>query len=61
MTMPIRIPKPSYIRSRLAGRAKLGAAAYPVLARLAELYELGEIADCYPAQPSSSQNYIVTT
>ena len=47
MTMSIRIPKPAYLRSRLAPRARPDAAWHPILAHLAELYELGEIVDCY--------------
>lgn len=61
MAMTIRIPKPSYLRSRLAPRARPDAAWYPVLARLAEAYELGEIVDCYRARRSQSLNFVVTT
>jgi Ser/Thr protein kinase RdoA (MazF antagonist) len=61
MAMPIRIPKLSHIRSRLARRAEPNAAAYSVLTRLAELYDLGEIVDCYRARRSHSLNFIVTT
>lgn len=57
----IRIPKPSYLRSQLARRQKPDAALYQVLARLAELYQLGEIRACHRAPRSLSLNFIVTT
>jgi Ser/Thr protein kinase RdoA (MazF antagonist) len=57
----IRIPKPSYLRSQLARRQKPDAALYQVLARLAELYQLGEIQACHRAPRTLSLNFIVTT
>jgi Ser/Thr protein kinase RdoA (MazF antagonist) len=57
----IRIPKPSYLLSRLVLRQRPDAALYKVLTHLAELYQLGEIQLCHRAPRSNSLNFFVTT
>ncbi|MDY6876437.1 MAG: phosphotransferase [Chloroflexota bacterium] len=57
----IRIPRPSYILSQLTPHHRPDSALYQVLARLAELYQLGEIRTCHRAQRSNSLNFVVNT
>jgi Ser/Thr protein kinase RdoA (MazF antagonist) len=57
----LRIPRPSYLLSQLSPREEPNAALYQVLARLAELYQLGGIRTCYRAPRTLSLNFIVTT
>jgi Ser/Thr protein kinase RdoA (MazF antagonist) len=57
----LRIPRPSYLLSQLSPREKPNALLWQVLARLAELYQLGEIQACHRARRSASLNFIVTT
>lgn len=59
--MYVRIPKPSYLLSRLLPREKPDAALYQILTQLTELYQLGELQACYRARRSASLNFIVTT
>jgi Ser/Thr protein kinase RdoA (MazF antagonist) len=57
----IRIPRPSYILSRLTPRRRPDAALYRVLIHLAELYQLDEIQVCHCVPHSNSLNFFVTT
>ena len=58
----IRIPKPSYLKSRLtARRTKPDAALYQVLQQFVELYQLGEIESCHQIPRSLSFNFFVKT
>jgi Ser/Thr protein kinase RdoA (MazF antagonist) len=57
----VRIPKPSYMLSRLSSNQRPDAALYQVLIHLAELYQLGEIRACRRARRSLSLNFVVTT
>lgn len=57
----VRIPKLSYLLSRLGPNQKPDAALYQVLTRLAELYQLGEIQACRRTRRSLSLNFVVTT
>ncbi|RLA99843.1 MAG: hypothetical protein DRG83_12430 [Deltaproteobacteria bacterium] len=61
MMTHIRMPKPSYLLSKLSIHTKLDAALYQVLAHLVELYQLGEIQTCHRAPRSNSLNYVITT
>ncbi|MFZ5917466.1 MAG: phosphotransferase [Chloroflexota bacterium] len=55
----MRVPKPSYLRSRLLRPQKADAAQYRVLERVAKLYRLGEIQACHRAPRSNSLNFIL--
>jgi Ser/Thr protein kinase RdoA (MazF antagonist) len=57
----LRVPKSSYLLSRLAPRRRPDAVFCQVLTRLAELYQLGEIHACHRASRSNSLNFIVVT
>ena len=57
----LRVPKPTFIRSRFTGRKEPDAEMYSTLAHLADEYQLGKIVSCYRAKKSNSLNYLVTT
>jgi len=57
----LSIPKPSYLLSQLTPRKGPDAALHQVLARVADVYQLGEIQACHRARRSASMNFIVTT
>jgi Ser/Thr protein kinase RdoA (MazF antagonist) len=61
MILPVGIPKPSYLQSRLIRREQPDEAMLAMLAHLAELYQLGKILTCYRARRSDSLNFVVTT
>lgn len=62
MSVYIRIPKPSYLLSRLVPRKEPDAVLYQVFVRVAERYQLDSIQKCYSAPQSvNSTNFIVTT
>lgn len=57
----LRVPRPTYVKSRLMGREQPDAEMYSAFAHLAEVYELGEIVSCNRAPRSNSMNFLVTT
>jgi Ser/Thr protein kinase RdoA (MazF antagonist) len=57
----VRIPKPSYMLSRLSPNQRPDAALEQVLAHLAELYQLGETRGCRRVRRGTSSNCIATT
>jgi Ser/Thr protein kinase RdoA (MazF antagonist) len=57
----MRIPRPTYLLSRLAPSRRLSATLHQVIAQLAELYQLGEIRGCRRVQHGTSSNCIATT
>jgi len=61
LCLALRVPKPSYLLSRLAPRRRPDAVFCQVLTHLAELYQLGEIQACHRAPRSNSLNFIVVT
>jgi len=59
--IPVRIPKPAYLLSQLTPHEKPNAELYQKIADLVELYQLGQIQECYRAPRSNSLNFIFTT
>jgi Ser/Thr protein kinase RdoA (MazF antagonist) len=61
MMVNVRVPKPSYMVSRLAPRQGPDGMSHRVLLDLAERYQLGEVRACHRVPRSPSRNLVLAT